>query len=167
MPQFSDVSGAFYQTLYHKTQDAVQSIQVAPCSLSVICIRTDRQCLSSTEQTGNFAMLCKKHRHSPSYSPGRGLLLQMVALRVSTRLTWIDALTIPDSSHSIRTRSPFLEFTPEQVTKLCKCVAATPSKPKREATVPLLEKRQTKASCSAEVSIRFTQPWRFCNFYSA
>lgn len=74
---------------------------------------------------------------------------------------------MPNTLYSIRTRSPFLEFTPEQVTKLCKCVIATPSKPKREATVPLLEKRQTTASCSAEVSVQFTQPWRFCKFYTA
>ncbi|KAI4853252.1 hypothetical protein E4T44_00957 [Aureobasidium sp. EXF-8845] len=67
----------------------------------------------------------------------------------------------------IRTRSPFLEFSQEQVTKLCKCIVATPSKPKRQAVGSLLEKRATKASCSAEVSIQFTQPWHFCNFYTA
>lgn len=72
-----------------------------------------------------------------------------------------------DSPNSIRTRSPFLEFAPEQVTKLCKCIVAAPSKSKREAIVPTLEKRQTKSSCSAEVSVQFTQPLHFCNFYAA
>ncbi|THY81788.1 hypothetical protein D6C95_08976 [Aureobasidium pullulans] len=102
------------------------------------------------------------------------VLNKPATLQCSARNIAIVRRTVLDEAYfckwwlsDIRTRSPFLEFTPEQVTKLCKCVAATPSKPKREATVPLLEKRQTKASCSAEVSIRFTQPWRFCNFYSA
>ncbi|CAD0109424.1 unnamed protein product [Aureobasidium uvarum] len=69
-----------------------------------------------------------------------------------------------------RTRSPFLEFTPAQVDKLCKCIVNASSKSKREDTFiheSILEKRQTKAACSAEVSIQFTQPWRFCKFYNA
>ncbi|KAI4723023.1 hypothetical protein E4T48_00804 [Aureobasidium sp. EXF-10727] len=67
-----------------------------------------------------------------------------------------------------RTRSPFLEFTPDQVDKLCRCIVTTSSKPKREVPNESgLEKRQTKASCSAEVSVQFTQPWHFCTFYNA
>ncbi|KAI5271701.1 hypothetical protein E4T47_05008 [Aureobasidium subglaciale] len=63
-----------------------------------------------------------------------------------------------------RTRSPFLEFTPAAVTKLCNCIISdtkTVSKQKRaEATTVenLLEKRQTQASCRAEVSRQFTKP---------
>ncbi|THX72226.1 hypothetical protein D6D04_09198 [Aureobasidium pullulans] len=72
-----------------------------------------------------------------------------------------------------RTRSPFYQFTPIQVTNLCKCIVAgskTPSKPKRDeisAPVENILKRQTLASCRAEVSRQFTMPWYFCTFYNA
>ncbi|KEQ95523.1 hypothetical protein AUEXF2481DRAFT_5123 [Aureobasidium subglaciale EXF-2481] len=72
-----------------------------------------------------------------------------------------------------RTRSPFFEFTPTAVTKLCNCIISdtkTVSKQKRTeaATVEnLLEKRQTQASCRAEVSRQFTEPWYFCTFYNS
>lgn len=76
---------------------------------------------------------------------------------------------------SVRTRSPFLEFTPAQVTNLCKCVTPikTTTKHKRaeqteQATLEHhLERRQTKASCRAEMSIQFTEPWHFCVFYNS
>ncbi|THY95791.1 hypothetical protein D6C93_04941 [Aureobasidium pullulans] len=61
-----------------------------------------------------------------------------------------------------RTRSPFYQFTPIQVTNLCKCIVAgskTASKPKRgEVSAPVenIMKRQTLASCRAEVSRQFT-----------
>ncbi|CAD0087773.1 unnamed protein product, partial [Aureobasidium vineae] len=71
----------------------------------------------------------------------------------------------------IRTRSPFLEFTQSQVTDLCKCLAlsSTVSKPKREegSIEHVLEKRQSQASCQAEMSKQFTQPYHFCTFYNA
>ncbi|KAI5251243.1 hypothetical protein E4T42_04475 [Aureobasidium subglaciale] len=60
-----------------------------------------------------------------------------------------------------RTKSPFMEFTPDQVTALCKCITTVSSKPKRDDDTfdeQRLEKRQTQASCNAEVSIQFTQP---------
>ncbi|THY09751.1 hypothetical protein D6D02_06696 [Aureobasidium pullulans] len=72
-----------------------------------------------------------------------------------------------------RTRSPFYQFTPIQVTNLCKCIVAgskTASKPKRDevsAPVENIMKRQTLASCRAEVSRQFTMPWYFCTFYNA
>ncbi|THZ40618.1 hypothetical protein D6C87_06308 [Aureobasidium pullulans] len=56
-----------------------------------------------------------------------------------------------------RTRSPFYQFTPIQVTNLCKCIVAgskTASKPKRDevsAPVENIMKRQTLASCRAEL----------------
>ncbi|KAG9560431.1 hypothetical protein KCU71_g8781, partial [Aureobasidium melanogenum] len=71
----------------------------------------------------------------------------------------------------IRTRSPFLEFTHSQVTDLCKCISSssTVSKPKREegSAEAVLEKRQSQASCQAEMSKQFTEPWNFCTFYNA
>ncbi|CAD0101075.1 unnamed protein product, partial [Aureobasidium mustum] len=71
----------------------------------------------------------------------------------------------------IRTRSPFLEFTHPQVTDLCKCISSssTASKPKREegSVEAILEKRQSQASCEAEMSKQFTEPWHFCTFYNA
>ncbi|THX93865.1 hypothetical protein D6D03_09899 [Aureobasidium pullulans] len=72
-----------------------------------------------------------------------------------------------------RTRSPFYQFTPIQVTNLCKCIVAgskTPTKPKRDeisAPVENILRRQTLASCRAEVSRQFTMPWYFCTFYNA
>ncbi|CAD0115179.1 unnamed protein product [Aureobasidium uvarum] len=73
--------------------------------------------------------------------------------------------------YSIRTRSPFLEFTQAQVTDLCKCLtsSSTVSKPKREegSIENVLEKRQSQASCQAEMSKQFTQPYNFCTFYNA
>ncbi|OBW66117.1 MAG: Uncharacterized protein AUREO_038210 [Aureobasidium pullulans] len=72
-----------------------------------------------------------------------------------------------------RTRSPFYQFTPIQVTNLCRCIVAgskTASKPKRDevsAPVENIMKRQTLASCRAEVSRQFTMPWYFCTFYNA
>ncbi|KAI4730821.1 hypothetical protein E4T49_01179 [Aureobasidium sp. EXF-10728] len=74
-----------------------------------------------------------------------------------------------------RTRSPFMEFTPLQVTDSCKCIspAKTTTKHKRaesteEATVEArLERRQSKTACRAELSIQFTQPWHFCVFYTS
>ncbi|KAI4717795.1 hypothetical protein E4T48_05980 [Aureobasidium sp. EXF-10727] len=71
----------------------------------------------------------------------------------------------------IRTRSPFLEITQSQVTDLCKCLTSstTVSKPKREegSVENVLEKRQSQASCSAEMSKQFTEPYHFCTFYNA
>ncbi|CAD0113108.1 unnamed protein product [Aureobasidium uvarum] len=73
-----------------------------------------------------------------------------------------------------RTQSPFVEFSPLQVTDLCRCIspAKTTTKNKRaettEATVEArLERRQTMATCRAELSIQFSQPWRFCVFYTS
>jgi hypothetical protein len=75
---------------------------------------------------------------------------------------------------SIRTRTPFLEFSPAQVTDLCKCIAPvstkkTVTKQKRAEHTVLrtLEKRQTVASCRAEMSIQFTEPYHFCKFYNS
>ncbi|KAI4850107.1 hypothetical protein E4T44_02939 [Aureobasidium sp. EXF-8845] len=102
------------------------------------------------------------------------LLDERANLQCSARNIAIIRRTVLDETYfcrwwlsDIRTRSPFLEFTQVQVTKLCKCVVATPPKPRRQTAGSLLEKRVTQASCSAELSIQFTQPWRFCNFYTA
>ncbi|CAD0092917.1 unnamed protein product [Aureobasidium vineae] len=73
------------------------------------------------------------------------------------------------------TKSPFLEFSPLQVTDLCRCIspAKTTTKKKRaelieEATVEArLERRQTMTTCRAKLSIQFSQPWRFCVFYTS
>ncbi|KAI4747395.1 hypothetical protein E4T50_02257 [Aureobasidium sp. EXF-12298] len=45
----------------------------------------------------------------------------------------------------------------------------TVSKPKREEGMieAVLEKRQSQASCTAEMSKQFTEPWHFCTFYNA
>ncbi|KAH0367774.1 hypothetical protein KCU65_g4482, partial [Aureobasidium melanogenum] len=71
----------------------------------------------------------------------------------------------------IRTRSPFLEFTHSQVTDLCKCISSSSTvfKSKREerSVEDVLEKRQSQASCTAEMSKQFTEPWHFCAFYNA
>ncbi|KAG9653707.1 hypothetical protein KCU95_g11661, partial [Aureobasidium melanogenum] len=68
----------------------------------------------------------------------------------------------------VRTRSPFLEFGHERVTAACKCI--TPTKTKRTEDTEEqqgLAKRQTTESCRREVATQFTEPWHFCNFYSA
>ncbi|KAG9597294.1 hypothetical protein KCU77_g1970, partial [Aureobasidium melanogenum] len=75
----------------------------------------------------------------------------------------------------VRTRSPFMEFTPTQVDTLCKCISpiATGPKCKRKRKRSEIEERadansgRSAASCSAEVSVQFTEPWRFCTFYTA
>ncbi|KAI5197883.1 hypothetical protein E4T39_07082 [Aureobasidium subglaciale] len=72
-----------------------------------------------------------------------------------------------------RTRSPFLEFTPTEVINLCNCIIVdtktVPKQKRAEATTVknLLEKRQTQASCRAEVSRQFTEPSSFCTFYNS
>ncbi|KAH0365754.1 hypothetical protein KCU65_g5854, partial [Aureobasidium melanogenum] len=67
-----------------------------------------------------------------------------------------------------RTRTPFMELTVSQVNNACKCISK-PSKSKRAATVdhPVLSKGQSAQSCSVEMSKQFTEPWHFCNFYTA
>ncbi|KEQ63650.1 uncharacterized protein M437DRAFT_84017 [Aureobasidium melanogenum CBS 110374] len=77
----------------------------------------------------------------------------------------------------VRTRSPFMEFTPTQVDTLCKCIspiATTGPKCKRKLRRSEIEERaadpnagRSASSCSAEVSVQFTEPWRFCTFYTA
>ncbi|KAI4726108.1 hypothetical protein E4T49_06131 [Aureobasidium sp. EXF-10728] len=68
-----------------------------------------------------------------------------------------------------RTKSPFFEFAPTEVTNLCKCIVSAPTtktttKQKRaESTASSeLQKRQTVASCRAEMSVQFTEPYNFC-----
>ncbi|THY13207.1 hypothetical protein D6D01_08413 [Aureobasidium pullulans] len=110
------------------------------------------------------------------------LLDERAALKCASRDIAIVRRTISDETYfckwwlsDIRTRSPFLEFTPAQVTNLCKCVTPikTTTKHKRaeqteQATLEHhLERRQTKASCRAEMSIQFTEPWHFCVFYNS
>lgn len=116
---------------------------------------------------------------------------------------------------STRTRTPFLEFSPEQVTELCKCIVLLPTgKPVAKQTVTEqktatqmktvtkqktateqrtvtnektmtkpktvtkqsraeptalqgLEERQMIASCRAEMSFQFTEPYHFCVFYNS
>ncbi|THX83537.1 hypothetical protein D6D05_03500 [Aureobasidium pullulans] len=74
----------------------------------------------------------------------------------------------------VRTRSPFMEFSATQVDTLCKCISpvATGPKCKRKRKRSQIEERsafvaRSAASCSAEVSAQFTQPYRFCTFYTA
>ncbi|TIA56328.1 hypothetical protein D6C77_07009 [Aureobasidium pullulans] len=110
------------------------------------------------------------------------LLDERAALKCTSRDIAIVRRTISDETYfckwwlsDVRTRSPFLEFTPAQVTNLCKCVIPikTTTKYKRaeqteQATLEHhLESRQTKASCRAEMSIQFTEPWHFCVFYNS
>ncbi|CAC9885996.1 unnamed protein product [Aureobasidium pullulans] len=110
------------------------------------------------------------------------LLDERAALKCTSRDIAIIRRTISDETYfckwwlsDVRTRSPFLEFTPAQVTNLCKCVTPvkTITKHKRaeqteQATLEHhLERRQTKASCRAEMSIQFTEPWHFCVFYNS
>ncbi|KAI4718235.1 hypothetical protein E4T48_05582 [Aureobasidium sp. EXF-10727] len=73
-----------------------------------------------------------------------------------------------------RTKSPFFEFAPAEVTNLCKCIVSVPTtktttKQKRaESTASSeLQKRQTVASCRAEMSVQFTEPYNFCVFYNS
>ncbi|THZ80889.1 hypothetical protein D6C84_07066 [Aureobasidium pullulans] len=110
------------------------------------------------------------------------LLDERAALKCASRDIAIVRRTISDETYfckwwlsDVRTRSPFLEVTPAQVTNLCKCVTPvkTTTKHKRagqteQATLEHhLERRQTKASCRAEMSIQFTEPWHFCVFYNS
>ncbi|CAD0058042.1 unnamed protein product [Aureobasidium pullulans] len=110
------------------------------------------------------------------------LLDERAALKCTSRDIAIVRRTISDETYfckwwlsDVRTRSPFLEFTPAQVTNLCKCVIPikTTTKHKRaeqteQATLEHhLERRQTKASCRAEMSIQYTEPWHFCVFYNS
>ncbi|THY95467.1 hypothetical protein D6C92_04382 [Aureobasidium pullulans] len=110
------------------------------------------------------------------------LLDERAAVKCTSRDIAIIRRTISDETYfckwwlfDVRTRSPFLEFTPTQVTNLCKCVTPvkTITKHKRaeqteQATLEHhLERRQTKASCRAEMSIQFTEPWHFCVFYNS
>ncbi|KAI5251716.1 hypothetical protein E4T42_04076 [Aureobasidium subglaciale] len=75
----------------------------------------------------------------------------------------------------VRTRSPFMEFSATQVDTLCKCISpvTTGGKCKRKRRRSNIEERaaavvaRSAASCSAEVSVQFTQPWRFCTFYTS
>jgi hypothetical protein len=63
-----------------------------------------------------------------------------------------------------RTTSPFLELTAPKVNNACKCIVVsskTTSKNKRAASPSSAE------SCMAELSMQFTQPYGFCNFYNA
>ncbi|CAD0084046.1 unnamed protein product, partial [Aureobasidium vineae] len=82
---------------------------------------------------------------------------------------WQQALRSP------RTASPFMEFSPTQVDALCKCISpvATGAKCKRRRKRSNIEERadaattRSASSCSAEVSAQFTQPWRFCTFFTS
>ncbi|KAI4747811.1 hypothetical protein E4T50_01915 [Aureobasidium sp. EXF-12298] len=74
----------------------------------------------------------------------------------------------------VRTQSPFMEFSATQVDTLCKCISpvATGAKCRRKRKRSHVEERaeavaRTASSCSSEVSKQFTQPWRFCTFYTA
>ncbi|KEQ70762.1 hypothetical protein M436DRAFT_66163 [Aureobasidium namibiae CBS 147.97] len=74
----------------------------------------------------------------------------------------------------VRTRSPFMEFSATQVDTLCKCISpvATGPKCRRKRKRSNIEERaealaRTAASCSSEVSKQFTQPYRFCTFYTS
>ncbi|KAG9953285.1 hypothetical protein KCU85_g1419, partial [Aureobasidium melanogenum] len=68
-----------------------------------------------------------------------------------------------------RTRTPFMELTVSQVNNACKCISKASKKDKRAATVdhPVLSKGQSVQSCRVEMSKQFTEPWHFCNFYTA
>ncbi|KAK5999958.1 hypothetical protein QM012_005046 [Aureobasidium pullulans] len=68
-----------------------------------------------------------------------------------------------------------MEFSPSQVDALCKCISpvATGPKCKRRRKRSDIEERadanagRSASSCSAEVSVQFTEPWRFCTFYTS
>ncbi|KAI4719389.1 hypothetical protein E4T48_04312 [Aureobasidium sp. EXF-10727] len=73
-----------------------------------------------------------------------------------------------------RTRTPFLEFTVSEVNNLCACIApesnvkSTKHKRAPLAEPSLLNKRSPTAdACRKEMSLQFTEPWHFCNFYNA
>lgn len=75
---------------------------------------------------------------------------------------------------STRTRTPFLEFTVNEVNTLCKCISpiakATSSKHKRAEPTEkgtILSRSASSAVCSAEVSKQFTEPWHLCTFFNA
>ncbi|KAI4763585.1 hypothetical protein E4T52_00235 [Aureobasidium sp. EXF-3400] len=71
-----------------------------------------------------------------------------------------------------RTSSPFLELTAFKVNNACKCISPSSRSASNKKRAALIERSGSSSSgsaesCMAELSLQFTQPWRFCNFYTA
>ncbi|KAG9946438.1 hypothetical protein KCU85_g6487, partial [Aureobasidium melanogenum] len=152
---------------------------------------------------------------SPVYDPSGHLICSATDIAIVRRTVNDEVYFCKWWLSDTRTRTPFLEFSPEQVTELCKCIVLLPTgKPVAKQTVTEqktatqmktvtkqktateqrtvtnektmtkpktvtkqsraeptalqgLEERQMIASCRAEMSFQFTEPYHFCVFYNS
>ncbi|KAL2028292.1 hypothetical protein VTO58DRAFT_110980 [Aureobasidium pullulans] len=69
-----------------------------------------------------------------------------------------------------RSRSPFIELLPSEVTAVCYCIGTHATNNKR--SVPAIDglsqlaKRSARSDCRAELSSEFTEARNFCSFYT-